>query len=180
LSGTKGKDTHKDTIESVQHSSVYDTHAMNKAIEKASRDPNFINKSVQILKEMEFPSYKANILNHVKRSTNESDVLSLFESLDGYIEYKDQYHVQKALEENSSEKKITNQISESTRHHPEVRTHNKTIDQSIKHTEAVDKSEERNDYPEVPPSAMSNFVCDKCGKIFQNQNDLLQHKRFEG
>jgi hypothetical protein len=177
LSGTKGKDTHKDTIESVQHSSVYDTHAMNKAIEKASRDPNFINKSVQILKEMEFPSYKANILNYVKRSTNESDVLSLFESLDGYIEYKDQYHVQRALEENSSEKKITNQISESTRHHPED---NKTIDQSIKHTEAVDKSEERNDYPEVPPSAMSNFVCDKCGKIFQNQNDLLQHKRFEG
>ena len=180
MSDTKRKDTHKDTIESVQHSSVYDTHAMNKAIEKASRDPNFINKSVQILKEMEFPSYKANILNYVKRSTNESDVLSLFESLDGYIEYKDQYHVQKALEENSSEKKITNQISESTRHHPEVRTHNKTIDQSIKHTEAVDKSEERNDYPEVPPSAMSNFVCDKCGKIFQNQNDLLQHKRFEG
>jgi hypothetical protein len=32
----------------------------------------------------------------------------------------------------------------------------------------------------VPPTAMSNFVCDKCGKAFQNQNDLYQHKRFEG
>ena len=55
-----------------------------------------------------------------------------------------------------------------------------TDDQRIKDTEAVKRSEERSDYPEVPPSAMSNFVCDKCGKIFQNQNDLLQHKRFEG
>jgi hypothetical protein len=52
--------------------------------------------------------------------------------------------------------------------------------QSTKDTEAPDEAEERNDYPEVPPSAMSNFVCDKCGKAFQNQNDLHQHRRFEG
>ena len=53
-------------------------------------------------------------------------------------------------------------------------------DGSIKDKEAPNESEERNDYPEVPPSAMSNFVCDLCGKPFQNQNDLYQHKRFEG
>src|ERR671918_582255 len=120
---TKDNDSHKDTIEYAQHSSVYDTDPLNKAVEKANRDPNFINKS---------------------------------------------------------EKKIANQVSESTRHHPEVRTRSETNDQRIKDTEAVKRSEERSDYPEVPPSAMSNFVCDKCGKIFQNQNDLLQHKRFEG
>jgi hypothetical protein len=177
---TKDNDSQKDTIEYAQHSSVYDTDPLNKAVEKANRDPNFINKLVQILNEMEFPSYKENIVNYVKRNTDESKVLSLFESLDGYIEYKDQYHVQKALEENNSEKKIANQVSESTRHHPEVRTRSETNDQRIKDTEAVKRSEERSDYPEVPPSAMSNFVCDKCGKIFQNQNDLLQHKRFEG
>ncbi|MDQ3840908.1 MAG: hypothetical protein M3297_16770 [Thermoproteota archaeon] len=177
---TEVNDTQKDTIESVQHSSVYNTDALNSAIEKANRDPNFIIKSVQILNKMEFPSYKDNILSYVKRSTNNSEVLSLFESLDGYIEYKDQYHVLKALEENSSGKKITNQISESTRLHPEVRTRSKTADQRIKDSEAVKKSEERGDYPEVPPSAMSNFLCDKCGKIFQNQYVLLQHERFDG
>ena len=37
----------------------------------------------------------------------------------------------------------------------------------------------RKDYPEVTPTAMSNFVCDRCGKPFQNQNDLVQHQRFE-
>lgn len=42
------------------------------------------------------------------------------------------------------------------------------------------KAEERKDYPEVPPSAMSNFICNTCGKQFQNQNDLIQHQRFEG
>ena len=40
-------------------------------------------------------------------------------------------------------------------------------------------AEERNDYPEVTPRAMSNFICNTCGKPFQNQNDLLTHQRFE-
>lgn len=68
------------------------------AIEKANSDP-FIKKSVQMLNNMEFPSYKDNILTYVKRSTNESEVLSLFESLDRNIEYENQYHVERALEE---------------------------------------------------------------------------------
>jgi hypothetical protein len=174
----KGNDNSKDTIDAVRHSSTYDTNAINRAIERASRDTRFINRSIQMLKGMQFPAYKDNILNYIKRMTNDEEVSSLFESLDGYVEYKDPYHVQKILEENNLEKKTTHQISETTRHHPEVLTRSKTIDQSIKDSEAM--NEERKDYPEVPPSAMSNFVCDKCGKVFQNQNDLLQHKRFEG
>jgi hypothetical protein len=47
--------------------------------------------------------------------------------------------------------------------------HRKTFDQSTKDSEPVNDDEERDDYPEVPPSAMSNFVCDTCGKSFQNQ-----------
>jgi hypothetical protein len=176
----KGNDNSKDTLDAVRHPSTYDTNAINRAIERASRDPGFINRSIQMLKGMQFPAYKDNILNYIKRMTNDEEVSSLFESLDGYVEYKDPYHVQKILEENNLEKKTTHQISETARHHPEVLTRSKTIDQSIKDSEAINESEERKDYPEVPPSAMSNFVCDKCGKVFQNQNDLLQHKRFEG
>jgi hypothetical protein len=176
----KGNDNSKDTIDAVRHSSTYDTNAINRAIERASRDTGFINRSIQMLKGMQFPAYKDNILNYIKRMTNDEEVSSLFESLDGYVEYKDPYHVQKILEENNLEKKTTHQISETTRHHPEVLTRSKTIDQSIKDSEAINENEERKDYPEVPPSAMSNFVCDKFGKFIQNQNDLLQHKRFEG
>ena len=176
----KGNDNSNDTIDAVRHPSTYDTNAINRAIERASRDPGFINRSIQMLKGMQFPAYKDNILNYIKRMTNDEEVSSLFESLDGYVEYKDPYHVQKILEENNLEKKTTHQISETARHHPKVLTRSKTIDQSIKYSETINENEERKDYPEVPPSAMSNFVCDKCGKVFQNQNDLLQHKRFEG
>ncbi|MGI8833154.1 MAG: hypothetical protein ACR2IS_11030 [Nitrososphaeraceae archaeon] len=176
----KVEDTSKDTIGFVRHSSTYDTNAINRAVEEASRDPSFITDSVQLLKGIQFPAYKHDILTHIKSTTNDLEVISLFESLDGYIQYKDQYHVQNALEENNSEKKKMHQISDTTRQGPEVRTRDTTIDKSIKDTEAVNEGEERKDYPEVAPSAMSNFVCNTCGKVFQNQNDLLQHKRFEG
>jgi hypothetical protein len=105
---------------------------------------------------------------------------ALFESLDGYIQYRDIYHVQKALEGNSLEKKKTYQITDQTREQPTVRTRPTTADNSIKEREALSKDEERKDYPEVPPSAMSNFICNTCGKQFQNQNDLIQHQHFEG
>jgi hypothetical protein len=45
--------------------------------------------------------------------------------------------------------------------------------------EAVNPREERGDYPEVTPTAMSNYVCNRCGKPFQNQHDLVQHQKFE-
>ena len=138
---------------------------------------------------MKFPAYKKDIINqakHVTSTTNattatDSDtIIALFESLNGYVRYRDLYHVQEALEENNPEKKKTYQITDSTREQPTVRTHPTTTDASIKEREAVNKNEERKDYPEVPPSAMSNFICSKCGKPFQNQNDLIQHQRFEG
>jgi hypothetical protein len=106
--------------------------------------------------------------------------VALFESLDGYIQYRDPYHVQKALEENNPERKKTYQITDASREQPAARTRATTIDGSIKEREVQGEAEERKDYPEVPPSAMSNFICNTCGKQFQNQNDLIQHQHFEG
>jgi hypothetical protein len=180
MSNTEDNNASKDGIDFVKHSPIYDTNSINRAVENASRDSSFIDKSIQMLKGMKFPAYKNEILSYIKNITNDPEVISLFESIDGYIEYKDQYHVHKVLEENNPERKKMHQISDTTRQSPEVRTRDRTIDKSMKNTETVNEGEERKDYPEVPPSAMSNFVCDKCGKIFQNQNDLLQHKRFEG
>jgi hypothetical protein len=140
---------------------------------------------------MKFPAYKKDIINQAKHAvasttatatttTADPDIIALFESLDGYIQYRDIYHVQKALEGNSLEKKKTYQITDQTREQPIVRTRPTTADNSIKEREALSKDEERKDYPEVPPSAMSNFICNTCGKQFQNQNDLIQHQHFEG
>jgi hypothetical protein len=133
---------------------------------------------------MKFPAYKKDIIDQVKHAVASTganpDIIALFESLDGYIQYRDIYHVQKSLEENNLEKKKIYQITDQTREQPKVRTRPTTRDGSIKEREAASKDEERKDYPEVSPSAMSNFICNTCGKQFQNQNDLIQHQRFEG
>jgi hypothetical protein len=178
-------DNLRGNVSSDRHTPSYDTNSINRVIERASKEDNFISNAVSCIKEMRFPAYKKEIVDHATRNVNaDSDMLALFESLDGYIEYRDLYHVQKALEENNSEKKKTYQISDQTRKQPDVRkldtTTTTAADNSIKDREAVDKTEESKLHPEVSPTAMSNFICNICGKPFQNQNDLVQHQRFEG
>lgn len=175
------KDTSKESIDAAKHMSPQNGTRINRAIEKAARNPDFVNRALAQLAGLRFPAFKNNIVDHVK-STNmdkEEDIVALFESLDGYIEYRDEYHVQKAIEENVPAKKKDYQITDSTRESPDVRIRQTGADGSIKDREAVSEREERKDYPEVTPTAMSNFVCDKCGKQFQNQQDLLRHKEFE-
>ena len=47
---------------------------------------------MNLLKDLKFPAFKNSIVDHVRKATKDSDIISLFESLDGYIKYKDQYH----------------------------------------------------------------------------------------
>lgn len=157
----------------------YDAGRINRAVEKANRDPAFIDYAVGQLGGLQFPAFKHKILDHARSIGADQDVVALFESLNGYMEFRDQYHLQKALQENVAAKKKEFQISDETRENPNVRTRLTTADASIKEREAVNESEERTDYPEVTPTAMSNFVCDRCGKQFQNQQDLARHRQFE-
>ena len=175
------KDTSKESIDAAKHIPPHNGTRINRAIEKAARNPDFVNRALAQLAGLRFPAFKNNIVDHVKSTNmdNEEDIVALFESLDGYIEYRDKYHVQKAIEENVPAKKKDYQITDSTRESPDVRIRQTGADGSIKDREAVSEREERKDYPEVTPTAMSNFVCDKCGKQFQNQQDLLHHKEFE-
>ncbi|MDQ3872198.1 MAG: hypothetical protein M3258_01125 [Thermoproteota archaeon] len=173
------KDNSKDSIDAAKHMPEYDASRINRAIEKASRDPNFVSQAVAKLAEFKFPAFKRNIIDYIKSINVDEDVVSLFESLNGYIQFRDQYHVQKALEENVPAKKKDYQITDKTREGPHARIRQTTADASIKHRETGNDREERKDYPEVTPTSMSNFVCDRCGKNFQNQQDLVHHKQFE-
>jgi hypothetical protein len=173
------KDNSKTNVSSSKHDPTYDTNIINKAVEKGSRDANFLNYAVSLLAKMQFPAFKNNILEYINKATTDTNVIALFESLDGYIKFRDVYHVQKALEENNPDKKQTYQISSETRERPITRTRDVTIDSSTRERESTNANEERKDYPEVTPSAMTNFICDTCGKPFQNQNDLVIHQRFE-
>jgi hypothetical protein len=173
------KDNSKTNVSSSKHDPKYDTDNINKAVEKGSRDANFLSNAASLLAKMQFPAFKNNILDYINKATTDTNVIALFESLDGYIKFRDVYHVQKALEENNPEKKQTYQISSETREGPNTRTRDVTIDRSTKERESTNANEERRDYPEVTPSAMTNFICNTCGKPFQNQNDLVNHQRFE-
>ena len=173
------KDNSKTNVSSSKHDPTYDTNIINKAVEKGSRDANFLSYAASLLAKMQFPAFKNNILEYINKATTDTNVIALFESLDGYIKFRNVYHVQKALEENNPEKKQTYQISSETRERPITRTRDVTIDSSTRERESTNANEERKDYPEVTPSAMTNFICNTCGKPFQNQNDLVIHQRFE-
>ena len=183
------KDKTKESIDATKHMPAYDPTRMNRAVERAARDPDFVNRAVAQLAGVTFPAFKHNIIDHVRsintrrdeegQDDDGDDIVALFESLDGYIQFRDSYHVQKAFEENIPSKKKDHQITDNTRESPEVRIRQTDADASIKDREAISEREERKDYPEVTPTAMSNFVCDNCGKEFQNQQDLVHHRQFE-
>jgi hypothetical protein len=177
-------DRTKETIDAAKHMPSHDSTRINHAIERAARDPDFVNRAVGQVAGLTFPAFKHSILDHIRTlNTNnqqeKEDIVALFESLDGYIQFRDQYHVIKALEENIPAKKKDYQMSDNTRESLDVRIRPTYADASIKDREAVSEREERKDYPEVTPTAMTNFICDYCHKQFQNQQDLIQHKRFE-
>ena len=175
------KDTSKESIDAAKHTPTHDATRVNRAVEKAARNPEFVNRALAQLAGLRFPAFKNNIIDHVKsiNTHDEEDIVSLFENLDGYIQYRDEYQVRKAFEENIPAKKKDYQITDNTRESLDVRIRQTSADSSIKDREAVNESEERKDYPEVTPTAMSNFTCDNCGKEFQNQQDLVHHKEFE-
>lgn len=178
------EDRTKETIDAAKHMPAYDAKRINRAIERATREPDFVNHAVAQLEGLTFPAFKHNILDHIRkinvdRGEEGRDVIALFESLSGYIQFRDQYHVQKAFEENIPAKKKDYQITDNKRESPDVRIRETYADASIKDREAVSEREERKDYPEVSPTAMTNFICDNCHKQFQNPQDLIQHKQFE-
>jgi len=173
------KDRSKESIDAAKHTPSYDHERINRAIIKANSDPDFVDYAVGQLAGLQFPAFKHSIVGYAKSISAGDDVIALFDSLNGYIEFKDQYHVHKALQENVTTKKKEFQISDERRQNPDVRTRPTSADRSIKDREAPSESEERKDYPEVTPTAMSNFVCDRCGKQFQNQQDLAHHRQFE-
>lgn len=162
-----------------RHTPAHDSSRINQSVERAARDASFIDSSVALLRDLRFPAFKNAIIQYARQTGAPDDTVALFESLDGYIEFRDLYHVQKSLEENNSGRKDDYQITEETRTNPDFRTRPTDAGESIKDREAASENEERKDYPEVTPTAMSNFTCDRCGKPFQNQQDLQRHRQFE-
>jgi hypothetical protein len=175
-------ETKDNEVRSVRHSPKFDTDSINRAVERASKDDTFIEEAINLIKDLRFPAFKKDIINQAKHESPLANpkILALFESLNGYIEYMDIYHIRKALEENNLKKKKANQITQPAREQPTEPSRSAAFDYNTGKTDSVVQREQRRDYTQVSPSAMANFICSKCGKQFQNQNDLTQHQGFEG
>lgn len=89
----------------------------------------------------------------------------MFESLNGTTLYRDQYYIQKALEQYNPEAKKENQITDQTRTTLKVKP--------------VDPSHKRKDYTEVQATAPKDYVCELCGKSSLTRDDLIHHQEFE-
>lgn len=154
-----------DNIESTSHKAVRDRTSIHRAVDKASRDKNFIIKAVKLVESMKFPAFKYQILDYAAKTPADKEVISLLQSLDDYMLYHSVYKLQKALEQENTDAKQRNQISDETRENLNV--------------QKADRSQKRYDYPETPATAMKNFICDFCGKDFQSRDQLLDHQVFE-
>jgi hypothetical protein len=152
-------------IQTDRYTHVVDSNSINRAVEKASRDRNFISKAVEKLSGLKFPAYKHEMIEHLKNNSASKELLALFQSLNGTMLYRDQYQIQKAFEQNNAAAKQEHQISDETRTNLDI--------------EKVDPDHRRKDYSEVPATAMKEYVCDLCGKTFQARDDLIHHQEFE-
>lgn len=108
------EDISKSSVESVRHEPTQNSESLNQAINRVTKDENFLNSSMSLIGNLKFPVFKVNIIDHVRKVTKDPDVISLFESLDGYIQFRDQHHVQEALEVNDPKKKTENEVSDQT------------------------------------------------------------------
>jgi Protein of unknown function (DUF2795) len=152
-------------IEAERHIPTVNSNSINQAVERASRDRNFISKALELLGGLKFPVYKRQLIEHLKNNSADSETLALFESLNATMLYRDHYQVKKAFKQNNPEAKNEHQISDETRTNLNVKK--------------VDPAHKRKDYPEVPATAMKEYVCDLCGKTFQARDDLIHHQEFE-
>jgi hypothetical protein len=186
VNGKKSKNSNRNNtknsaIRPSRHKSTFNTLSINRAIERSIKDERFLDYALEKIRPMNPPAYKNDIINYLKNTnTNDKDIILLFESLDGYILFNDLYQIRKSIEQNIPKKKMEHQISDQKRRNLDVRIRDTRSNKSIKEREAVSLDEERKDYPEVTPTATSLFICSMCGKEFQNQDDLVHHRRFEG
>lgn len=149
----------------VRHPVEKDHDIIQDAVNKASRDADFISQTVEKLDGLEFPAYKHQILAFIEGKSSDKNVIGLLKSLNDSILFQDKYDVKQGLEQENAELKQQYQISDQTRQNLEV--------------EHADPSQKRKDYPEVPATAMKNYICNFCGKDFQSRDQLVKHQEFE-
>ena len=149
------------------HHSQFDSNLLNKAIEKAINDKNFIISSLDLIKDMEFPTYKYKIINHIQKSTNDITKIALFYTLSDSLEFKDISHIKKVIETNVPAKNSAH----NTKNPDKLNVNPISTKQKLSNLEEKDPTSS---------DSMREYICNKCGKPFFTREDLRIHQDFEG
>ena len=151
------------------HSSNFDTALLNKALEKSIKDKEFMNSSLNLLKNAGFPMYIDKIIQHVQKFTNDDTTIALFYTLSDSLEFKDIHQIKNILQSNI----IAKDSPSRTKNSDELNVNPLTTKQNQKSITSDSKELLSND-------AMREYTCDKCGKSFLTRDDLHVHQKFEG
>jgi len=77
-------DRSKESIDAAKHVPTYDAGRINRAVEKANSDPDFVGYAAGQLAGHQFPAFKQGIVDYARSINADKDVIALFESLNGY------------------------------------------------------------------------------------------------
>ena len=149
------------------HHSQLDSDLLNQAVEKANSDSKFLTSSLNLLKDMKFPTYKYKIIYHVKKITNDENIIALFSTLSDSLEYKDLMHIKNILQSNIP----ANNSSSKTKNPDELNVNPLSREKNL-------ATDEKND--SISDDSMRQYICNKCGKPFLTREDLKIHQDFEG
>jgi hypothetical protein len=151
------------------HSSQFDTALLNKALEKSIKDKEFMNSSLNLLKNARFPMYRGKIIEHIRKFTNDNTTIALFYTLSDSLEFKDINQIKNLLQSN-----IIAKNSPSRTKNPDELNVNPIITKQNQKSPTSDSNEL------LSSDVMREYTCDKCGKSFLTRDELHVHQNFEG
>jgi hypothetical protein len=159
----------KTRVYSSYHPSQFDNTLLNEAIQKAIKDKEFINSSLNLLKNAKFPIYKGKIIEHIQKLTNDKITIALFQTLSDSLEYKNIEQIRNIFQAN-----IPAKNSPSRTKNPEDLNVNPLT------TKPNQKSPTSDNNDSLSNDAIQEYTCNKCGKPFLTREDLHKHQKFEG
>lgn len=164
------KDKNKE-IHSTLHKATLNSSLLNSAVYKAGKDQDFLRSSLNLLKNIKFPTYRHTIIDHIQKLTNNKSKIALFYTLDDSLKLENIEQIKNIILSNTKPKNTFNQLKKPS----EINVNplsNKNPNQKT--------SSNKNDKDLVPRSVMKEYTCKKCGKPFLTRDDLKIHREFEG
>ena len=155
-------------IYSSYHPPQFDKALLNEAIQKAIEDKDFMNSSLNLLKNAKFPIYKNKIIEHVQQLTNDKLTIALFQTLSDTLEYKNMEQIRNIFLGNIPAKNSPSR----TKSTEELNVNPLT-------TKPNQKSPTSDTNESVSDDTMREYICNKCGKSFLTREDLHIHEKFE-